>query len=135
MPGSSPVVTRGLDPRVHLLRKKFLRRGWIAGSSPAMTVFVVSRPMERHNNGYARPARKGIGATPPDIRRGGGGAASQSFRRVRGAAAEHDQRLCLWRHLEPACAAAQDKIARGGRYDGRDRPRDPASGPPQRRGP
>jgi hypothetical protein len=30
-------VTRGLDPRVHLLRKSFLRRGWIAGSSPAMT--------------------------------------------------------------------------------------------------
>jgi hypothetical protein len=30
-------VTRGLDPRVHLLRKNFLRTGWIAGSSPAMT--------------------------------------------------------------------------------------------------
>jgi hypothetical protein len=28
----------GLDPRVHLLRDKFfLRSGWIAGSSPAMT--------------------------------------------------------------------------------------------------
>jgi hypothetical protein len=31
-------VARGLDPRVHLLRiKVFLRKGWIAGSSPAMT--------------------------------------------------------------------------------------------------
>jgi hypothetical protein len=30
-------VTRGLDPRVHHLRKNFSRTGWIAGSSPAMT--------------------------------------------------------------------------------------------------
>src|SRR5262245_4386386 len=30
-------VTRGLDPRVHLLRKTFSEVGWIAGSSPAMT--------------------------------------------------------------------------------------------------
>src|SRR5260221_4674504 len=27
----------GLDPGIHLLGKRFLRRGWIAGSSPAMT--------------------------------------------------------------------------------------------------
>src|SRR6266508_2021231 len=33
-------VTRGLDPRVHLLRKNFIRSGWIAGSSPAMTSCV-----------------------------------------------------------------------------------------------
>src|SRR6516162_6254862 len=30
-------VTRGLDPRVHHLRRNFSRRRWIAGSSPAMT--------------------------------------------------------------------------------------------------
>ena len=30
-------VTRGLDPRVHPLRKSVLQRRWIAGSSPAMT--------------------------------------------------------------------------------------------------
>jgi hypothetical protein len=30
-------VMRGLDPRIHLLRKKPLEVGWIAGSSPAMT--------------------------------------------------------------------------------------------------
>src|SRR5262249_61028770 len=36
-------VTRGLDPRVHPLRKKFLQRRWIAGSSPAMTTVIVAR--------------------------------------------------------------------------------------------
>ena len=30
-------VTRGLDPRVHFLRKTLLRGRWIAGSGPAMT--------------------------------------------------------------------------------------------------
>jgi hypothetical protein len=59
---SYPPVTRGLDHAsriyptcvtkmpeieyarfrvVHLLRKNFLRRGWIAGSSPAMTSAVI----------------------------------------------------------------------------------------------
>jgi hypothetical protein len=28
---------RGLDPRIHLLRKKVYEDRWIAGSSPAMT--------------------------------------------------------------------------------------------------
>jgi hypothetical protein len=41
--------------------------------------------------------------------------------------------VCLWRHLEPACPAAQDKIACRDRDDGRDRPRERASRPPQRR--
>src|SRR6202040_4143263 len=31
----STAVTRGLDPRVHLLRIKFVRKRWIAGGSPA----------------------------------------------------------------------------------------------------
>src|SRR5437588_12592555 len=31
-------VMRGLDPRIHLLRKNFLEVRWIAGSSPAMTI-------------------------------------------------------------------------------------------------
>src|SRR5262249_30469438 len=31
----------GLDPRVHPLRKKLLRTGWIAGSSPAMTTAAM----------------------------------------------------------------------------------------------
>jgi hypothetical protein len=30
-------VMRGLDPRIHLLRKKVYENGWIAGSNPAMT--------------------------------------------------------------------------------------------------
>jgi hypothetical protein len=30
-------VMRGLDPRIHL-EKRLLEDGWIAGSSPAMTV-------------------------------------------------------------------------------------------------
>src|ERR1043166_8288143 len=30
-------VIRGLDPRIHHSSKRFLQRGWIAGSSPAMT--------------------------------------------------------------------------------------------------
>src|SRR5262245_34251791 len=29
---------RGLDPRIHLLRKTFCKAGWIAGSGPAMTM-------------------------------------------------------------------------------------------------
>src|ERR671935_2686244 len=29
---------RGLDPRIHLLRKKVFAKRWIAGSSPAMTM-------------------------------------------------------------------------------------------------
>src|SRR5262245_56089556 len=36
-------VTRGLDPRAHLLRKNSLRGRWMAGSSPAMTVGRASR--------------------------------------------------------------------------------------------
>jgi hypothetical protein len=35
------VVTTGLDPVVHPVRIKFLRRRWIAGSSPAMTAEVA----------------------------------------------------------------------------------------------
>jgi hypothetical protein len=31
------IVMRGLDPRIHPLRKKRFFRRWIAGSSPAMT--------------------------------------------------------------------------------------------------
>jgi hypothetical protein len=33
---------RGLDPRIHLLRKKFFKNGWIAGSSPAMTTLFYA---------------------------------------------------------------------------------------------
>ena len=40
MPVSS-VVMRGLDPRIHPIRKNFFKR-WIAGSSPAMTACDVS---------------------------------------------------------------------------------------------
>src|SRR5262249_60976143 len=39
----SEAVMRGLDPRIHLLRKNFLRMGLIAGSSPAMTN-LIERP-------------------------------------------------------------------------------------------
>src|SRR4029453_7221232 len=35
--GAQGDVTRGHDLRVHLLLKSFIRSGWIAGSSPAMT--------------------------------------------------------------------------------------------------
>jgi hypothetical protein len=31
-------VIRGLDPRIHPSSRKVFRRGWIAGSSPAMTI-------------------------------------------------------------------------------------------------
>src|SRR3954465_13492805 len=33
---------RGLDPRIHPSSKQSFRRGWIAGSSPAMTVELVA---------------------------------------------------------------------------------------------
>jgi hypothetical protein len=46
----APFVTRGLDPRVHLLRiKVFLRKGWIAGSSPAMTAETEAPPFSIHS--------------------------------------------------------------------------------------
>ncbi|MCK1640740.1 hypothetical protein IVA95_24925 [Bradyrhizobium sp. 157] len=35
--GAAKLIMRGLDPRIHLLRKKCFFRRWIAGSSPAMT--------------------------------------------------------------------------------------------------
>jgi hypothetical protein len=38
---------RGLDPRIHLLRKKFFQRRWIAGSSPAMTAVGKGRVRAR----------------------------------------------------------------------------------------
>src|SRR5215831_17932920 len=52
----SPSVTRGLDPRVHHLRKNFLRRRWIAGSSPAMTRAVADFPIEIPGRNY--PTRR-----------------------------------------------------------------------------
>jgi hypothetical protein len=36
------IVMRGLDPRIHPLRKS-LFKGWIAGSSPAMTGMGAAR--------------------------------------------------------------------------------------------
>ncbi len=39
----APVVIRGLDPRIHRTSKELLRRGWIAGSSPAMTGLLHRR--------------------------------------------------------------------------------------------
>jgi hypothetical protein len=44
---------RGLDPRIHLLCKRvFTEEGWIAGSSPAMTILkIVSMcAAKSHNN-------------------------------------------------------------------------------------
>jgi hypothetical protein len=38
---SYPVVMRGLDPRIHPLRKMSFVERWIAGSSPAMTIFAI----------------------------------------------------------------------------------------------
>src|SRR5262249_3554835 len=41
---------RACDPRIHLLCKKILRRGWIAGSSPAMTLRLApQRALTRHS--------------------------------------------------------------------------------------
>src|SRR5947199_5761552 len=60
----------------------------LPGEAPAMTVFVVSREMERDSNGYARSAREGIETSRRDIRRRGGGAANESVRRLRRAAAK-----------------------------------------------
>jgi len=31
---------RAYDPRIHRLREKFYEDGWIAGSSPAMTILT-----------------------------------------------------------------------------------------------
>src|SRR5260370_39539937 len=43
-----------------ILRKNFLRRGWIAGSSPAMTKWVKTNP----NAGLNGPAQRGRGNRP-----------------------------------------------------------------------
>src|SRR5665213_1260052 len=37
---SHTLVMPGLDPGIHPLHKKFFRRRWIAGSSPAMTNYI-----------------------------------------------------------------------------------------------
>jgi hypothetical protein len=42
-------VIAGLDPAIHLLRKKFLRRGWTRGSSPRVT----GQPAGRNKRPYA----------------------------------------------------------------------------------
>jgi len=47
-------VTRGLDPWVHPLRNDFLRAGWIAGSSPAMTTAIVPLS-ERRASKFGQP--------------------------------------------------------------------------------
>jgi hypothetical protein len=44
MNATPDTVTRGLDPRVNLLRKNFSQSGWIAGSSPAMTNTQEEQP-------------------------------------------------------------------------------------------
>src|SRR5262249_19030668 len=50
-------VTRGLDPRVHHSSQEFLRRGWIAGSSPAMTKWVKTAGIcSRSYRGTGLPA-------------------------------------------------------------------------------
>src|SRR6516162_6761503 len=56
------LVMRGLDPRIHLFAKTFCEGGWIAGSSPAMTLFHVrlSRPAgeRRGADGWRRQAAR-----------------------------------------------------------------------------
>src|SRR5262249_6846972 len=52
-------VMRGLDPRIHLLRKKLFEGGWIAGSSPAMTAFVA-----RYELVSGRSRRRGRSCAP-----------------------------------------------------------------------
>src|SRR6516162_9130601 len=56
------LVMRGLDPRIHLFAKTFCEGGWIAGSSPAMTLFLVrlSRPAgeRRGADGWRRQAAR-----------------------------------------------------------------------------
>src|SRR5262249_34353920 len=76
----------------------------------------VSNPRcagEKH--GHARSLRKRFAASPKNVRHSGRGEANECVRRLRRAAADHDQRLCLWRRVGPLGAAAGDKVA------GRDR--------------
>ena len=62
-----PLVMRGLDPRIHLLRKKSLRRRWIAGSSPAMTAVLLdlccarwTQPTDARNDRRPRSIVSGL---------------------------------------------------------------------------
>jgi hypothetical protein len=52
----SQFVMRGLDPRIHLFRKKFYEAGWIAGSSPAMTACVALTSRSRRSGQRAHAA-------------------------------------------------------------------------------
>jgi hypothetical protein len=45
---------RGLDPRIHRLKRASFEGRWIAGSSPAMTVKVEA------NEGWHYPSRHGL---------------------------------------------------------------------------
>src|SRR3981081_4032508 len=71
------VVIRGLDPRIHQSSQKLFDKRWLAGSSPAMTPFVVRVAARRFSNQIAaRGARRrpvlaerldDVAADPPSV--------------------------------------------------------------------
>jgi hypothetical protein len=61
---------RGLDPRIHLLCKKSYEDGWIAGSSPAMTIRISLRICA--SSCEVNSARPRLGLLPPRLRGSGG---------------------------------------------------------------
>src|SRR6266516_6677397 len=84
-------VMRGLDPRIHLLRKKSpYEIGWIAGSSPAMTTLGRSAftrtNREGPHDGLRRWHRQHLGAgekpRPSALRQGNAGAHALAQDRV-----------------------------------------------------
>src|SRR5438309_2790631 len=68
-------VMRGLDPRIHPYSQEFFRRGWIAGSSPAMTTVTF------RDGGQIALARAGKARQQyrPKARSGTFGAGSNGF--------------------------------------------------------
>jgi hypothetical protein len=100
----------GLDPAIHRLRKDFLRRRWMRGSSPRMTNERQGRPgtisctiLPRSRGAFLRPGvcdfasptpNRGVGGAPRNVRVLGGTPAGRIMtryaRRLARRLASHD---------------------------------------------
>jgi hypothetical protein len=64
-----PLVMRGLDPRIHLLREMSFFKRWIAGSSPAMTSSELVRFIAMPMTAPSPLVGEGITAARPELGR------------------------------------------------------------------
>src|SRR5450631_4130031 len=61
------VVMRGLDPRIHQPSQKLFERGWIAGSSPAMTTLLSSNQIPSGSRGRGAVFAKSLDDVAADF--------------------------------------------------------------------